>query len=315
LERHLTEALDPMARVPGLVSNNSALETAVADWLVESRMPLPAGFRLSLEVVDVLPVLEDARTSFLQGSVEIRAGEPGGWVHLRWPGFAVARIEELRPGARVLLTRDALPDLDRLFRGFLLIVLIFLWKRDQRFHVHAGIARDPHGRGWMLVGNSHSGKSTTIALLASRGWQVGTDDIGFLMDCGKRMGVMGFRDRIALRPEGYQLLGAPGGEPLARRNKAGFWPEDLGAEWVQTVEPDLVVFTQAIGERTVITKAEPKEILANLIQNSLWVMFEATGATEHLELLSRLGSQARCFRATLGPDLFSNPDALAGFLP
>jgi hypothetical protein len=44
-------------------------------------------------------------------------------------------------------------------------------------------------------------------------------------------------------------------------------------------------------------------------------MFEPTAAQEHLDLLSRLGRQARCYHATLAPDLFRAPGALEDFLP
>lgn len=304
-----------MTQDPGISSTDPALGAALTQWLEDSRMPLPEGLRLSLDVVDVLPAVEDPRTAYRQGLAEIRAGAPLGWVQVVWPGYADARIDERRPWGRVLLTRDAAGDRERLFRGFLLIVLIFLWKRDGRYHVHAGIARDPGGRNWMLVGNSGSGKSTTMALLATRHWEVSTDDIAFLMDGGGEVSVLGFRDRIALRPGGIDLLGSAGGIDLPRRNKTGFWPEELGARWIQTVPPDIVVFTEGLAERTRLEPAEPREILNRLIQGSIWVMFETTRAAEHLEVLSRLGRQARCYRAMLGPDLFNHPEALAGFLP
>jgi hypothetical protein len=302
--------------IPGVSSNHPGLEAAVAAWLLESRMPLPEGLELRLEVVDQVPLLEDAREIFPQGEVAIRAGEPLGWVHLTWRRApAVARIEASVPRARVYLSREAVADLDLLLRSFLLVTLIFIWKRDGRYHVHAGTAIDPRGRGWMLIGNSNSGKSTTTALLAARGWQVGTDDIAFLVDAGDRTGVLGFRSPIALRAGGCDLLGTEGGLPLTARRKTGFWPEELGSRWVQTVEPDIVVFTSVGGERTRLTPASPAEVLHALLRWSLWVMFEPTAAQEHLDLLSRLGRQARCYQATLAPDLFRAPGALEDFLP
>lgn len=303
-----------MTTLPGISSNDAALEVAFSQWLTDSRMPLPDGLRLSLDVVDILPAVEDPRMAYRQGLAEIRAGAPLGWVQISWPGYAAARIDEVRPSARVLLTRDAAGDRERLFRGFLLVALIFLWKRDRRFHVHAGIARDPAGRSWMLIGNSGSGKSSTMALLATRHWDIGADDIAFLGDAGDRVEVTGFRDRIALRSGGIDLLGKAGGVELPHRSKTGFWPEELGARWIQAVQPEIILFTKGLGECTRLEPAEPREILNSLIQSSLWVMFEATGATEHLDLLSRLGGQARCYNAILGPDLFTHPDALAGFL-
>jgi hypothetical protein len=57
------------------------------------------------------------------------------------------------------------------------------------------------------------------------------------------------------------------------------------------------------------------EVFAQLFQWSLWVMFEPMAAQEHLDLLAQLGRQARCYRATLAPDLFAAPGALEDFLP
>ena len=233
-----------MALISGVSSNHPGIQAAICAWLLESRMPLPRGLDLRVEVVDEVPRFEDDREIFPQGEVEIRAGEPLGWVHLTWRRApAVARIDATAPAARVFLSRDAALDVDLLLRSFLLVTLIFLWKRDGRYHVHAGTGIDTRGRGWMLIGNSNSGKSTTTALLAARGWQVGTDDIAFLVDAGDRTGVLGFRSPIALRSGGYDLLGKEGGLPLPARHKTGFSPEELGSSWVQTIEPDIVVFT------------------------------------------------------------------------
>lgn len=304
-----------MISLAGVTSNHPELLAGVTAWLAESRMPMPPGFSLRLEVVEVLPVFDDPREVFPQGEVKIRAGEPLGWVHLSWRGMVVARVERDRPEASVFVTGPALLQLDYFVRSVLLVTLIFLWKRDGRYHVHAGTAIDPHGRGWMLIGNSCSGKSTTTALLASRGWQVGTDDIAFLTEHGGRAGVLGFRSPIALRPGGFDLLGRAGGLALPARGKTGYWPEDLGATWVQTVDPEIVVFTSVGGERTTMVPASPADVIRGLMQWSLWVMFEPTAAQEHLDLLARLGRQARCFHATLAPDLFAAPGALEDFLP
>jgi hypothetical protein len=197
----------------------------------------------------------------------------------------------------------------------MLVTLIFLWKRDGRYHVHAGTALDSQGRGWMLIGDSNSGKSTTTALLASRGWRVSTDDIAFLEARGDRAVVRGFRSRIALRSGGFKLLGKAGGIPLEARGKTGFWPEELGSSWVQTIEPEIIVFTSVGGERTTMSPATPGAVMREMMQWSMWVLFEPTAAQEHLDLLARLGRQARCYHATLAPDLFDTPRALEEFLP
>lgn len=299
-----------------LAASDATLGAAVFDWLQQSRMELPDDFRIRLEVVESVAQWDDPREAFQQGDTDIRAGEPLGWVHLSWRmAPARARIDGERPEAVIEMSREAVDQLDYFLRTFLLVVLIFLWKRAGRYHVHAGTAIDPSGRGWMLIGNSCSGKSTTTGLLASHGWQVSTDDIAFLTARGARAAVVGFRSRIALRSGGFNLLGRAGGIALADRGKTGFWPEELGASWVQTVEPEIILFTSVGGDRTTLSPMSAAEVMAELMQWSMWVMFEPTGAQEHLDLLARLGRQARCFRATLAPDLFAAAGALEDFLP
>lgn len=305
-----------MSLLSGIQCSDPGFAGLVSEWLTESRMPLPPEFRLRISVTEEVPAPPDHREVYSQAEVDIRAGEPLGWVHVGWRAApAMARIEEHAPEATVYLSLAARSDFDRLSRSFLLIVMIFVWRRAGKYHLHAGTAVDSRGRGWLLVGNSGSGKSTTIALLASRGWQVGTDDIAFLTAANGRAAVLGFRSPIALRPGGYGLLSCQGGLALERRGKTGFQPEELGGAWRSSVEPDFVVFT-ALGLTS--TRLEPitaNRAMRGLLQWSPWVMFEATAAQEHLDLLARLGRQARCYQATLAPDLFSAPGALEDFLP
>jgi len=297
-------------------SNNPILEGGVIAWLLESRMTLPADFQVTLNVVDRVESWEDPREIFAQGEVGIRAGEPLGWVHVTWGTVpARARIDETRPLAIIEVSPQVLDQLDYFLRSFFLVTLIFLWKRARHYHMHAGTSIDSKGRGWMLIGDSCSGKSTTTALLAARGWTVSTDDIAFLTSQGDRAAVVGFRSPIALRPGGFALLGKAGGLPMTSRGKTGFWPEELGATWTQTVEPEIVVFTAVGGEHTTLTPMSSAEVLSAMLQWSIWVMFEPTAAQEHLDLLARLGRQARCYRANLAPDLFAAPGALEDFLP
>ena len=300
----------------GISCTDPVVSAALTAWLVESRMRLPAGLKLRIDVVDTVAAVPDPREVFPQGDVEIRAGEPLGWVHLTWRAApAWARIEADRAEATVQLSRAALDQMDYCLRSFLLITFIFLFKRDHRFHMHAATAIDPHGRGWMLIGDSCSGKSTTSALFAARGWQVSTDDIAFVVDGGDRVAVEGFRSPLALRAGGQKLLGRTGGIPFPERAKNGFLPEELGGNWVPKVAPEIILFTLIGDTRTTLVPAPKSEIIREMMQWSMWVMFEPTAAQEHLDLIMRLGAQARCFRASFAPDLFDAPNALEDFLP
>ena len=52
------------------------------------------------------------------------------------------------------------------------------------------------------------------------------------------------------------------------------------------------------------------DAMRGLLQWSMWVLFETVAASDHLELLSALTGQARCFRVQLGKDLFDRPELL-----
>jgi hypothetical protein len=174
---------------------------------------------------------------------------------------------------------------------------------------------DPAGRGWLLAGNTHAGKSTTAALLASLGWAVGCDDIAFLARQGESVIVHAFRAPIALRPGGQELLARDGGRPFLPRGKTLFTPEELGGRWIGTIRPDLVLFTSVGTDYTSAQPIRGAEVLAELVRWSAWVALEPALAQSHLDLLNALARQARCLRVILGRDLFRDPSILDTIIP
>lgn len=305
-----------MIDLPAVRCDHPVLRQQLVEWLAGSEIPLPPGFSLDVSVTADVAAPPDDRERISVADVEIAAGAPQQWVHISWrraPAWACVDAE--RPTAVAAVSTAALDDLDYLLRSFFLATMIFIWRRAGWHHMHAATMIDPQGRGWMLTGTSNTGKSTTTALLASRGWRVSTDDIAFLQQIGDRVSVTGFRDRIALRPGGHELVRASGGTRLERRGKLGFTTEDLGSEWVRTVIPDIVVLTAVGGERTALTPISASVAFRMLVGSSPWVMFEPVAAQEHLDLLGRLAREARCYQASLAPDLFHAPGALADFLP
>jgi hypothetical protein len=240
-------------------------------------------------------------------------------VRIEWEEFpAVAVVHETEPRATIWFSPAAAAQLEDGDRSFLLITLVFILRRIGWFHVHGAALTDPRGRGWLIAGNSHCGKSTTTALLATRGWQVATDDIGFLTMHEEDAVVMGFHSLIALRPGGQAMLGARhaalGGEVLERRNKHGFLAEELGAKWTPRVTPRIIAFP-SLGERTTMERAVPRVALSEIVKWSSWVLYEPGFAQEQLDVLGRLAAQARCYHLTLGPDLFEHPDMLEELIP
>ena len=299
-------------------SADPALREAIRGWIEEGRISPPRPLLLDVSVGAVDPPRpDDPRPVFEQPEVRIYSGGADGTVTLWWTHApATTHLAAAAGRAEMRLSPEAAGRAADRLRHFVITSLIFLLRRAGWHHVHGATAVDPRGRGWLLAGNSHAGKSTTAALLAARGWAIGTDDIAFLGDSpAGRVAVHAFRSRLALRPGGEELLARTGGLPLPGRGKIGFWPEELGGGWVPVIEPDVLLFTQVGDGATAVRPVRPGEVLAQLVRWSAWVALEPALAQEHLDLLARLGAQARAFRVNLGRDLFDDPTLLERLIP
>ena len=293
---------------------HAGLAARVRAWLDDARLTLPRQVTLVIDVGPLPMPPTDARDVFRQGRVAIRSGPPIQTVTLDWePRLGRAVLAPDSTTAHVVVTEPSLEHENELLRSFLLNVCILLVRRVGLHHVHAAALRDPHGRGWMLAGTSGSGKSTTTALLARHGWSVGTDDIAFLAEGAtpKTTDVVCWRERLALHDDAVVAVGPEGGTALESRRKTGWFPEELGTDWLPRVTPQVLLFpTAEHGDATSVTPIKGRDAVARLMRWSPWVALEADLADEHLLRLSQLASQARAFEVVLGRDLFDSPDRL-----
>jgi hypothetical protein len=287
-----------------------AVRVALEAWLAGLRLSVSTRLVLNVEISEQesAPLGE---TLFEQPEVRFGPGPNGRGVRVVWDHApALAELPAGATVASVRLSANAVARLDRCTRTFLLAVVILLLRRVGWYHLHAATAIDPGGQGWLFTGNAHVGKSTTAALLATSGWQVGTDDAAFLERVADRIRVHTVHAPIALREGGRRLLAKAGGIVLHDRGKVGFWPEDLGAVWTPLVSPDIVIFPTVGRTRTTAQPIARAEALAELVRWSAWVMLEPDLAQAHLDVLAQLAGQARCYRVTLGRDLFARPNRL-----
>jgi hypothetical protein len=287
-----------------------AVRVALEAWLAGQRLSVPSRLVLNVQVSELEPPPLD-EIAFEQPEVRFGPGPEGRGLRVVWdhaPAFA-----DLPAGATVAsvhLSPKAVDRLDRCTRTFLPAVVILLLRRIGWYHLHAATAIDPGGQGWVVTGNANAGKSTTAALLAASGWRVGTDDAAFLACGTDRVVVHTTHAPIALREGGRRLLAKAGGIVLPDRGKIGFWPEDLGGVWTPLVSPDIVIFPTVGRTRTTAQPIARAEALAELVRWSAWVMLEPDLAQAHLDVLTQLAGQARCYRVTLGRDLFARPNRL-----
>ncbi|MFN2316243.1 MAG: hypothetical protein ABR551_00160 [Gemmatimonadales bacterium] len=283
---------------------------AISRWLEESRLPWPGELDLTVHKVAEVPQVPDDREAHAIGSVTIQAGPPAGTVHLAWrKAPAVAVIHPTQPRAELWLTPSVFEPFARAVRSFLLVVLVFLLRRVGWHHVHGAALIDLTGAGWLLVAKTQSGKSTTTTVLASLGWQVATDDIGFMVEHGGRVQIAGFREPIALRRASADLLQPRGGVEDTARARRLMWPEEAGGGWVPFVVPERLLFP-SVGDTTTASLVPVADAVTRVLRSSAWLLFEPLRGQEHLDRLAQLATQCRCYAVTVGPDLIQDPTLL-----
>lgn len=288
-----------------------ALRTAVETWLAESRLLPPRPLDLNITVTGEAWTGEDARQILHQPLLTYYYGAPDDSIRLVWrDGLAHAVLCQGSTCADVAVERSLAERPETWLRPFLLAVVTALLRRVGWNHIHAATAVDPDGRGWLIAGDAHSGKSTTAALLATHGWGVGTDDTAFLIDGASPVEALAWREPIALREGGYELLRLSGGLTLPQRRKTGFFPEELGGRWVASIAPDVVAIAALHDGPTRLEPLRAPLAVADLLSWSLLFIVEPERAQRHLELVTRLAAQARCYRLLLGRDIFTHHDLL-----
>ena len=253
---------------------------------------------------------------FEQPAVTITHGPPSYDLRVAWR--VAPACAELPPDShriRISLSDSAANKLDEFLNTFLITVIILSLRRVGWHHVHAASAQDPQGRGWLIAGDARAGKSTTAALMASRGWRVGSDDTTFLARDNGGFCAWSTRQPLALRRGGHTLLSSSKLKKNVQRNKFVCWPEQLGGSWTNRIVPDIILFSKP-GERvTTCEQIRPIEALAELVRWSAWVMLEPTLAQQHLDLLNAIAQRVKSYRAHLGSDLFQDPTRLSKMLP
>jgi len=288
-----------------------ALRSTVESWLAESRLLPPRPLDLNITLTNGTWTGEDGRQILRQPLLTYYYGAPDDSIRLVWrDGLGHAVLAQGSTCADVAVERALAERPETWLRPFLLAVVTALLRRIGWNHIHAATAVDPAGRGWLIAGDAHSGKSTTAALLATHGWGVGTDDTAFLIDPSSPVEALAWREPIALRQGGYELLRLSGGLTLPRRRKTGFFPEELGGLWVASVAPDVVAIAALHDGPTRLEPLRAPLAVADLLSWSLLFIVEPVSAQRHLELVTRLAAQARCYRLLLGSDTFARHDLL-----
>jgi hypothetical protein len=242
------------------------------------------------------------------------------------PGFVLTEFDGSRyaqlaygDGSRFLVNEDATavwgqsgPDLSTEdFCVYLLgPVLGYVLRRRGRTALHAS-AFSVDGRAFALCGEAGSGKSTTAASLALRGWPVLCEDVCALAEADKRHYVFPGYPRICLWPDSVNLLfSSPEALPLIVPR--GWEKRYLALDGVRgrfAGEPaplSAIYLLSARSEDPGAPRIEPlskRHALLQLVQNTYmnWLLGREQRAAE-FDSVAKLVSQVACFRALPSAD-------------
>jgi hypothetical protein len=177
--------------------------------------------------------------------------------------------------------------------------------RMGRALAHAAAVAPPGGPAWLLVGDTHAGKTTTSANLLRAGWSYLSDDhVVLARDGGDGIVVEGLPRPFHL-DEGWET-----GEVVRRRGATdprARWP----GRWRRTAPLAGLLFPRVEADApTALGPFGAADALAALLRQSPWLLADRGCAPAVLDLL-RAAALLPTHALRLGLDTYADPERLA----
>jgi hypothetical protein len=284
-----------------------SLEDAAGDWVY----PLPpAG---ALPVRALIELVEGRAPPRPRGTPSVRAPGMDGWIEgelVMLAGAAgevggVVELDALRARVEVAAGAQDSPAGRLRVREALSISAALLLARQHRALLHGAGVVAPDGGAWVLVGDTHSGKTTTCANLVRAGHGYLADDqVVVHADDAGALVATGLPRRFTL-DDGFAR-----GESLGVRSPVD--PDALLGPGRRRAAAPLagVLFPRVEAhEPTRVEPASAAHALTQLLENSPWLAADARSARPLLALLARIARlPVRGLR--LGRDTLDDPARL-----
>lgn len=185
-----------------------------------------------------------------------------------------------------------------------------LLRRQNHYLLHAAAMSSSAG-AVLLVGPTHSGKTTTGLALLLSGWQHLAGDVVLLAQSDSGIRAHPTPGLLSARPKSFQLLpglrqflpGSSSQEPIVQPRLLLLTPDRWGG-------PDKIVaicFPEVSPESKSILHPIPTAVaMAHLMEESV-DRWDVERLPQHMAFLDRLCRQARTYRLALAPDMDNLP--------
>jgi hypothetical protein len=298
-----------------VVRTDVAHTELVASWLpLHAAPPTRRELRATIDVVaeerSAAPDDGDAPLLLRFGGVRVHAAD-GDVLHLAGASAARGRIDLSAKHATISAppAPTAAPPASPLaidVYSMLTLSAAFLVGRLGGALVHAGGAVDPDGRAWLLVGDTHAGKTTTcVSLVAAGGWRYLADDQVVLRSASDGALVAEGWPRRAHLDEGFRdsvVTGSRATVDLRTR-----W----GDRWIPRAPLGGVLLPEVNAERpTALAVAADAAAFTALVRQSPWLMADRAMTGGVMQLLRDAASHP-AFSLSLGRDSYARGDVLA----
>jgi hypothetical protein len=278
-----------------------------AAWIPRYRQPVgdgstSAGEQRARAVIHVVTAnvgdlnkVWDAQTPTLT-LANVQAVVGGNRVRLYGPSRIFGDVDLAANRARIAAKDDA--SVYEL-QGALTLASALLLSRIGRALIHAAAVVDPSNNGWLLVGDSHAGKTTTCATLISAGWRYVADD-QVVLSCKDNGVVAEGWPREAHLDAGWH----------SQNIESRRVPADLTAlrpdAWTSHATLRGVLFPIVVADHpTRVDRISAADALTRIVRQSPWLFADNACAASTLSLLTRLASLA-CASLTLGRDSYAS---------
>ena len=281
--------------------------------LVPDSAAPPSGDAVILQVVSCSAPGTLSRSSL----PAIRFGSASGWIEeehgvaLQGAGGCTGHVDLSRARAELRVPEspagsgavaEGLHEVATLASGLLLA-------RLGRTFAHAAGVVDPGGGAWLLVGDSHAGKSTTCINLVSAGWEYLSDD-HVVLHRDEQTGhfvVEGW-------PRPFNLdVGWDAGAPRGRRiavDPNTRWP----GRWRRLAPLAGILFPRVEAEsRSALERLHPADALSRLLRAMPWLFFDRHSARGLLACLQAIALKP-AFSLRLGLDTYRDTERLLACL-
>lgn len=295
-----------------ILSVDESLRDTAGDWMPslpeESAEDHPAGPSIRVDRGNVEPFDGSGLPSLALGRVQAWVDSKRGFANLASSTGEITALADLRSRVATVIVPDDVDPTPADFTSLLTITAALLLVRDGRTPIHAAGVVDPVTKnGWLLCGDSHSGKSTTTANLIKAGWSYLSDDYVVLRRAGEDVEIEGWPDDFHIdegwsRGESTGVRGTIREVDLPQGRRADNAP--LGG----------ILFPRiAANDKTMITPVAPVIALESLIRQSPWLVADSECAGKVFQLLQAAASMASG-DLRLGLDTFAHPEKLSGVI-